>query len=108
MSTTEVAWLVLALAAGALIGAAYFYGLWWTIGRMSSSRRPALLLLGSSLVRTAVAVAAFWLISGGQWQRLVACVLGFVLARLVMMRVYRPEAVAPVTGTEVAPRGTDA
>jgi F1F0 ATPase subunit 2 len=41
------------------------------------------------LVRTAMAVAGFHVVSGGQWQRLVACLIGFMLARLLVTRIAR-------------------
>ncbi len=109
MTTTELAWVALSLVVGLAVGVAYFRALWWTIERLPRARRPALLLLGSSLARIAPAVAAFWLISGGQWQRLVACVLGFVVARVIMVHVYRPRtATADAADEEVVADGADA
>lgn len=87
MTWTDAGGLALALAGGVAIGALYFTGLWWTVQRLPQARRPWLLVLGSSLLRTILAVALLWLLSGGQWQRLVAGLLGFVVARLVVTRV---------------------
>ncbi len=87
MTWSDAGPLALALAGGLVIGAVYFAGLWWTVQRLPHARRPWLLVLGSSFVRTVLAVALLWLLSGGQWQRLVAGLLGFVLARLVVTRV---------------------
>ncbi len=95
MTTTDLIRLGLSLLAGAAIGAGYFRALWWTIERLSHARRPALLLLGSSFARIVMAVGLFWVISGGRWQRLLACVLGFMIARLVMIRACGPHATAP-------------
>ncbi len=79
--------LIPALLAGALLGGIFFGGLWWTIRRGLSSRRPALLFLGSLLLRTAAAVAGFYLVSGGHLPRMLACLLGFLLARFAVTRL---------------------
>ena len=44
--------LVLALVTGVLLGAIFFGGLWWTVRKGVSSKRPALWFLGSLLLRT--------------------------------------------------------
>lgn len=74
----------LPVSAGAALGAIFFGGLWWTVRRALSSQRPALLVLGSMLVRTGLVVVGFYFVSGGQWQRLLFCLAGFVAARLIV------------------------
>ena len=69
--------------AGVALGALFFGGLWWTVQRGLTSRWPASLFLGSVLARMGVTLGGFWLVSAGQWPRLVACVLGFTAARLL-------------------------
>jgi F1F0 ATPase subunit 2 len=81
--------LVLALLLGSLLGATFFGGLWWTIRKGISSKVPALWFLGSILVRTMIAVVGFHLVARGDWHRLVASLLGFLLARAVATRVTR-------------------
>jgi len=73
--------LMLALPAGVLLGAIFFGGLWWTVRKGISSEQPAFWFLGSLLLRMSIAVAGFYLVAGGQWQRLLLCLAGFVLAR---------------------------
>ena len=84
-------WLTLALAsmAGMLLGAIFFGGLWWTVRKGVSSERPALWFFGSALLRTGVVLAGFYFVSGGHWERLLLCLLGFVMARLVVTRLTR-------------------
>jgi F1F0 ATPase subunit 2 len=86
--------LILALAgvAGAMLGAIFFGGLWWTIRNGVSSVRPALWFLGSLLLRMSVTLVGFYFVAGGQWQRLAACLVGFIVARLVVIRWTRPAA----------------
>jgi F1F0 ATPase subunit 2 len=89
---SEAPALVLALLMGALTGTIFFGGLWWTVRRGLSSRQPALLFLGSLLLRTAVALAGFYLASRGDLRRLLACLLGFLLARTLVTRLARSPA----------------
>lgn len=90
----ETVMLVLAGGAGVLLGAIFFGGLWWTVRKGVSSPSPALWFLGSMLVRTGIVVVGFYVVSDGRWQRLVACLLGFVIARLLMTRLTRARAEA--------------
>jgi len=82
--------LMLAGVAGGLLGAIFFGGLWWTVRRGLSSERPALWFSGSLLLRTGIALAGFYLISGGHWERLLACLTGFVIARQIVTRLAGP------------------
>jgi F1F0 ATPase subunit 2 len=82
--------LVLTGAAGLLLGATFFGGLWWTIRKGLVSQRPALWFLGSVLLRMSIALAGFYFISAGHWDRLLLCLLGFVVARFVVTRLTRP------------------
>ena len=78
-----------ALAAGWLLGAMFFGGLWWTVRRGGASQRPALWFLGSFLLRMGIAVAGFYLVGRDHWQQLLMCLLGFVMARLTMSWLIR-------------------
>ena len=80
----------LALAAGLLLGGFFFGGLWWTVRKGVSAKRPALIFLGSLLLRTAVIVAGFYVVGDGHWQRLLACLLGFVIARYIVTQLAGP------------------
>ena len=77
--------LVLAGVAGLLLGSLFFGGLWWTVRRGSSSPRPQLWFLGSMLLRTSIVLAGFYFVGRGHWQRLLLCLAGFVIGRLVIM-----------------------
>ena len=80
----ETLTLALAFVAGAGLGAIFFGGLWWTVRKGVSSSRPALWFLGSGLLRMSVVLAGFYFVSGGQFRRLVACLVGFIIARVVV------------------------
>ncbi len=78
-----------AATAGVLLGLFFFGGLWWTIRKGLTSKLPALWFLGSIVVRTAVVGAGFYFVSGGAWERILACLLGFIVARFVIVRRQR-------------------
>ena len=73
--------LLLAGTLGGALGTIFFGGLWWTVNKGTSSRHPAMFFLASLLLRTSTTLAGFYLVAGGDWQRLLWCCLGFVMAR---------------------------
>lgn len=79
-----------ALVTGVLLGAIFLGGLWWTVCQGLSSKRVALWFLGSLLLRMGIVLAGFYLVSGGQWEQLLPCLLGFVMARLVGTWLVQP------------------
>ena len=88
--------LALALVAGLLLGTFFFGGLWWTVEKGISSERPALWFVGSLLLRTGVILAGFYFVAQNHWSRLVMCLLGFLIARLfVVKRLTRAPAEEP-------------
>jgi F1F0 ATPase subunit 2 len=102
----ELLILVPAFAAGVLLGAIFFGGLWWTVIRGVSSQQPALWFFGSMLVRTAVTLTGFYFVAREHWERWLVCLMGFVLTRLVMKRLTRgpvEREKPPAPGTSCAP-----
>ena len=87
MSETMI--LASALAAGAVLGGIFFGGLWWTVQSAVSSKSPALWFLGSLLLRTGITLAGFYVVSNGHWPRLLACLLGFLLVRVMVVWLTR-------------------
>jgi len=86
---TETFSLLLAGLAGVALGILYFGGLWWTLRRALWARMPALWFMGSLLVRMAIALAGFYVVSDRHWERLLVCLMGFVMARLLVTRFTR-------------------
>jgi F1F0 ATPase subunit 2 len=82
--------LMLAWTAGGVLGAIFFGGLWWTVRKSVSSKQPALWLFGSLIFRTSAVLAGFYFISGGHWERMLLCFVGFFMARPVVIRLTRP------------------
>jgi F1F0 ATPase subunit 2 len=81
--------LTLAWLSGLALGGIFFGGLWWTVRKGLSSQHPALWFFSSMLLRLGFALAGFYFIGRGHWQRLLLCLLGFVMARLLVTWVTR-------------------
>ena len=90
MAMSEFLSLALALAAGVLLGAVFFGGLWWTVRKGVSSKQPALWLFCSLLLRMSMTLTGFYFVSGDRWERLLLCLLGFVMARIVVTWLTQP------------------
>lgn len=95
----SLAW---ALALGGVLGTFFVGGLWWTVQRGLASAHPAAWFLVSWLVRMGGTAAGIAAVSGGKWQRLLACLAGFVVAGALVKRWTGPRPDAP------DPRGTEA
>jgi hypothetical protein len=49
------------------------------------------LTLSSFFVRTGLTLVALYFVMGGQWERLIAALLGIVVVRILMVRQLRPQ-----------------
>lgn len=87
---------LLALVAGLGLGLVYFGGLWLTVQQLGRTRSPTLLFAASFVVRTALVVVGMYLVMDGNWQRMLACLAGFIVVRQVMLSRLRPDRLAPV------------
>jgi len=86
----ETLMMALAWALGTVLGVAFFGGLWWTVRKSLYSKRPALWLFGSMLLRISIVTAGFYIFAGRHWGRLLLCLLGFIAARFGVIRLTRP------------------
>jgi F1F0 ATPase subunit 2 len=103
---TEFLTLVVAWLGGGALGAIFFGGLWWTVRKGVSSQRPALWFLCSPPLRLSIALAGFYFVSDGHWERLLLCLFGFLLARFAaarLTRLTRGSQTRPAGGASHAP-----
>jgi F1F0 ATPase subunit 2 len=86
--------MLLAVLAGCVLGAIFFGGLWWTVRKGMSSSQPAFLFLGSMILRTGMVLCGFYFVANQHMDRLIACLFGFIAARIIVMQMTRrnPEA----------------
>ena len=89
---SESLYMALAWVMGLFLGAIFFGGLWWTVRKGLTSKQPAFWFLASMLLRTGIVLAGFYLVADHRLSRLPACLVGFVMARLVVTRMTRTAA----------------
>jgi F1F0 ATPase subunit 2 len=94
---SELLFLALALVAGLMLGAIFFGVLWWTVRKGISSRWSAFWFFGSMLLRMVMVLTGFYFVGRGDWKRLVACLLGFVIARFIVTRLTRTRVETPAS-----------
>ncbi|MBF0104585.1 MAG: ATP synthase subunit I [Deltaproteobacteria bacterium] len=98
----ETMTLLSALVGGFVLGVIFFGGLWWTVRRGVSSKKPALWFFGSLLLRTSLVLAGFYFIGQGSWKRLLVCLFGFVLVRPIVTWLTRVKIKSPSPTQEVS------
>jgi F1F0 ATPase subunit 2 len=76
----------LSTVAGGILGGIFFGGLWWATRRGLAAGQPALWFSVSLLVRTGIVLAGVYVVGGGHAERLVACLVGFVMAQIAVTR----------------------
>jgi F1F0 ATPase subunit 2 len=91
---------VVAGATGLVLGAAFFGGLWWTVRMGVSTPHPALWFLVSWILRMGLVLAGFHIVGDGRWQRLLACLAGFAVSRVLMIRMTRAVVAHPTSRTK--------
>ena len=101
----DITSLLLALTAGLLLGFLYFRGLWLTVKKLPDTDRPFLTAIGSFALRAAVVLAGFYVVMGDEWERLVAALLGFILAREFLVRRLGTKDATPFKGALYGNRG---
>jgi F1F0 ATPase subunit 2 len=79
-------WIPAALVAGAGLGGFFFCGLWLTVSKLPHARHATLLLFASLLLRAGVVLPGFFVVMGGRWERMVAAIAGFLIARMWLIR----------------------
>ena len=93
-----VTWLLAGLA-GAALGTFFFGSLWWTVRRTVDLKRGVFWHFAGLLLRMGVTLSGFYLVGAGQWERLVACLAGFVVARGIIVLLSRRWSSAEGMGT---------
>lgn len=82
----DLTMIFLTLGAGIVLGVLFFGGLWWTTKKGLQSKKPVLWFAGSLIVRLGITLPAFFFISNHHWERILICLLGFILARALISK----------------------
>ncbi len=72
------------LLVGFVLGVFFYAGLWWTTRRVMIDAWSPLWFIASFLLRTVVVITGFYLVATPDWQNMLMCLLGFLIARLVV------------------------
>ncbi|MGC9526233.1 MAG: ATP synthase subunit I [Limnospira sp.] len=83
--------LILATIAGCLLGGFYFGSLWITVRQLPTTAWPMRLTIGSLMGRMAVVLLGFFIVMHGSWQRAIAGLVGFIIARTILTRYWGPK-----------------
>jgi|SRR5690554_1165892 len=94
MEWNEVISLLPALFVGVVLGVIFFGGLWLTVRKGLSSKKAGLIFISSLIVRMAIVLAGFYFIGAGNWQKMMVCLGGFLIARIVITRFTKKEIAA--------------
>ncbi len=84
------------VCAGAIIGLFYFGHLWLTVNKLTGSRKLSLWLGAGFLLRSTITVAAFWFLAAGDWQRILAMTLGFIIVRFLWVKQIQHKSVPTI------------
>jgi len=87
---SDVLFVAVALVVGGGLGLFYFGGLWLTLQRLPRLKHPAALALASFFGRTVIVVLVIFLVARDSWQRIAACLVGFLAVRGLMIHRLRP------------------
>lgn len=82
--------IIISLATGAVLGAAYFGGLWLTVRRLPRAVHPGVFSFASLGMRLGLLLGGLLLVTEGQWQGLTAAMVGLLLARAILVRYLGP------------------
>ena len=82
----EIINLLPALFAGAVLGIIFFGGLWLTVQKGLPSKKSALIFILSFIIRMAITLLGFYYVGGNNWQKMLICLAGFLIARTVVTR----------------------
>lgn len=72
---------------GLFLGSFFYLGLYWTVKKGLTSKRPALLFSLSFFIRSAVLLSGILLLGKGVFINFVACAFGIVFSRLIVFIV---------------------
>jgi len=81
----ETVSMIVAFVGGAVLGVIFFGGLWLTVKKVVLEKAPSLWIFSSFILRISITVVGFYFIGAGNWQRLIICLLGFTVARFIVI-----------------------
>ena len=90
----QIAPVLIGFSGGLALGWGYFGGLWWTVRRLTSARRPGLLFAASFVIRTGLVIGGLFVLAAGGWMSMAAALVGLLAMRVVLTRRWGPPSTA--------------
>lgn len=81
----ETVSIILAFVGGIALGILFFGGLWFTVKKAVNAKTPALWIISSFFLRIGIIAVGFYFIGSGNWVKLLICLLGFIIARFIVL-----------------------
>ena len=78
--------LLISFIVGAAIGGMYFAGLWETVRKLPDVEKPVRRIALSYALRMTLVLSGFYFVMQGEWERLAAAMVGFLLMRELLLR----------------------
>jgi F1F0 ATPase subunit 2 len=78
--------LLFSFLTGIGLGGVYFAGLWETVRKLPDVERPVRRIALSYALRMTLALSGFYFVMQGEWERLAAAMVGFLLMRELLLR----------------------
>ncbi len=80
-----------AIFGGIILGILFFGGLWLTVLKGLNSKRPAVIFMVSLILRMVIVVLGFYYVGANSWQKMLACLGGFLIARIVVFHLTKKD-----------------
>ena len=77
--------MIIAFFGGTMLGLLFFGGLYLTVDRLTISKYPALMMLGSTVLRMIALLAGVYLLMGNEFRQAAATLVGIVFAKFSMV-----------------------
>jgi F1F0 ATPase subunit 2 len=88
---------LLVLLGGSCLGLLFFGGLWLTSKKMLDSKNTALWYIGSLFIRVGITLLGFYYMGQHSLKYMLICLLGFIIARFVVVRMTKIKEMKPIT-----------
>jgi F1F0 ATPase subunit 2 len=72
------------------LGIFYFTSLWFTVKKMAQAKHPVLIMIASGVARLTLVLVGFYFLIDSHWQRLLIAMVGFLIARSLLIACWRP------------------
>jgi F1F0 ATPase subunit 2 len=85
-SRTTMGELLFSFLTGIGLGGVYFAGLWETVRKLPDVEKPVRRIALSYALRMTLVLSGFYFVMQGEWERLAAAMVGFLLMRELLLR----------------------